>query len=130
LEPLHKTIQEVLRSLEQDATFDQVGKLEQMIEKVAKKNIKSAYSFDLSSATDRLPILLQVGVLSRLLGSRPATAWANILITRLYRISRFHIEKYNLNPEKDSRLAYKTGQPMGALSSWVMLALTHHIVVQ
>lgn len=27
-------------------------------------------------------------------------------------------------------LFYGTGQPMGALSSWAMLALTHHLIVQ
>lgn len=25
---------------------------------------------------------------------------------------------------------YSVGQPMGALSSWAMLALTHHLIVQ
>jgi hypothetical protein len=25
---------------------------------------------------------------------------------------------------------YEVGQPMGALSSWAMLALTHHFIVQ
>lgn len=25
---------------------------------------------------------------------------------------------------------YSVGQPMGALSSWAMLALTHHFIVQ
>lgn len=27
-------------------------------------------------------------------------------------------------------IRYAVGQPMGALSSWAMLALTHHFIVQ
>lgn len=27
-------------------------------------------------------------------------------------------------------VSYAVGQPMGALSSWAMLALTHHFIVQ
>jgi len=28
-----------------------------------------------------------------------------------------------------SKVRYAVGQPMGALSSWAMLALTHHLIV-
>jgi len=28
-----------------------------------------------------------------------------------------------------SKISYETGQPMGAYSSWPMLAITHHIIV-
>jgi len=31
---------------------------------------------------------------------------------------------------KQHVLKYSVGQPMGALSSWGMLALTHHVIVQ
>jgi len=27
-------------------------------------------------------------------------------------------------------VSYAVGQPMGALSSWAMLAITHHLIVQ
>jgi len=78
-------IQDVLRRLDEDATFDQVGKLEKKIAYVKSHyNRPKAFSFDLSSATDRLPVLLQVYVLAPLLGLRQAIAWANLLITRDY----------------------------------------------
>jgi hypothetical protein len=32
-------------------------------------------------------------------------------------------------PENSQTVRYATGQPMGALSSWAMLALTHHMLV-
>lgn len=31
---------------------------------------------------------------------------------------------------KDKPLRYSVGQPMGALSSWAMLALSHHVIVR
>lgn len=34
------------------------------------------------------------------------------------------------NPEQSPTVRYAVGQPMGALSSWAMLALTHHFIVQ
>lgn len=30
----------------------------------------------------------------------------------------------------EGALTYSVGQPMGALSSWAMLAITHHMVMQ
>jgi hypothetical protein len=32
--------------------------------------------------------------------------------------------------ESNGKYRYSVGQPMGALSSWGMLALTHHCLVQ
>lgn len=69
--PLHKLIQGILRSLPEDATFDQVGKLEaklKRIEKLYKGKRPKAFSFDLSSATDRLPVTIQSYILAPLLG--------------------------------------------------------------
>lgn len=58
--PLHQLLQDVLRLLKEDATFDQVGKLEKKIAYVKSRGVNVSYSFDLSSATDRLPVSLQV----------------------------------------------------------------------
>lgn len=73
--PLHKFIQDILRTLSMDATFDQVGKLEaKLVEMQEKYKRPKAFSYDLSSATDRLPVLLQVYILAPLLGLRSAIA--------------------------------------------------------
>jgi hypothetical protein len=72
--PLHRLIQDLLRLLSEDATFDQVGKLEQKLKRIQRKGITVAYSYDLSSATDRLPVILQVYILAPLLGLKPAIA--------------------------------------------------------
>jgi len=73
LHPLHKFLQGVLRRLDEDATFDQVGKLEAKLAEMQKKYKKpKSFSYDLSSATDRLPVLLQVYILAPLLGLKSA----------------------------------------------------------
>jgi len=33
------------------------------------------------------------------------------------------------NEESPDSIFYKTGQPMGAYSSWAMMSLTHHLIV-
>jgi len=64
LAPLHDTIFDLLRTIPMDGTFDQLAPLKLMQE----KGLKNLYSFDLSAATDRLPIDLQVQILSTLVG--------------------------------------------------------------
>jgi hypothetical protein len=55
-----------LRNIPQDGTFEQI----KPVQKLLDKGLKQLYSFDLSSATDRLPIDIQVDVLSSLFNSR------------------------------------------------------------
>jgi hypothetical protein len=101
-----------------DGTFDQAGPLRSLQEKISKKADKFVASYDLSAATDRLPIDLQVQVLTQLLGDpKAAQAWKTLLIDRGWWLG-------------NEELRYSVGQPMGALSSWGMLALTHHFIIQ
>jgi len=72
--PLHKLIQNILRPLKEDATFDQLGRLESKLKEMSVPRKKKAFSFDLSSATDRLPVVLQVYLLQPLLGKSSAAA--------------------------------------------------------
>jgi hypothetical protein len=77
------------------------------------------YSYDLSSATDRLPIRLQSMIISQLYNNiELSQLWETILVGRGYKSPSGKI------------LHYSVGQPMGALSSWAMLAFTHHFIVQ
>jgi len=126
LNPLHEHLFKILQLIESrtgtDATFDQdagVIRLRKLME-----SSDSVFSFDLSSATDRLPLLLQSLLLDRMspgLGSN----WSSILINRDYLVPKHKTLSSNIKKVK-----YETGQPMGALSSWAMLALTHHLIVQ
>jgi len=63
---LHNSIFAFLKSRSNDATFDQGEAVKRCFTKV--KEYHCAYGFDLSAATDRLPISIQVDVLSSLFG--------------------------------------------------------------
>lgn len=113
--PIHLYIQGLLQRIPQDATFDQDEGVRRAIE-MSKAGFSA--SFDLSAATDRLPLLLQSIIMNLIL---PASGqlWGELLTDRDYWL-----------PGYRKSVRYSTGQPMGALSSWVMLALTHHFIVQ
>nr|WAY16617.1 putative RNA-dependent RNA polymerase [Binucleate Rhizoctonia mitovirus 7] len=120
LEPLHDWLFDTLRFIETDGTFDQ---MKPVISKVNK--FPCAFSLDLSAATDRLPIALQVELLRVLIDKDFAITWSRLLVGRDY----FLPSNTKLGIEAQS-LRYSVGQPMGALSSWAMLAITHHLLVQ
>jgi hypothetical protein len=65
LKPLHEGLFALLRQIPNDGTFNQDASVKRSGEKASIS--KCAYSFDLSSATDRLPIALQSAILDRLL---------------------------------------------------------------
>jgi hypothetical protein len=72
LSPLHKSLFGILRKLPNDGTFDQGAAFERAILKAKQSNC--CFGYDLSAATDRLPIDIQVKLLSSLIGERAATA--------------------------------------------------------
>jgi len=125
LQPIHKYLFDFLKTIPNDATFDQEAAVRRCFSKV--KEAKKSYGFDLSAATDRLPISLQVSVLSSLIGQEAAKLWAKLLVDRDYVLPHVDDEP---GREHHRVLRYEVGQPMGALSSWAMLALTHHLLVQ
>nr|QIP68030.1 RNA-dependent RNA polymerase [Erysiphales associated mitovirus 1] len=125
LKPLHSYLFKLLRSISNvDATFDQNQGIKTLQKKLAKVKNSEVYSLDLSAATDRLPIMLQSVILNKIhpeLGEN----WANLLVNRDYAVSPHPTLK-----EGRSHIRYAVGQPMGAYSSWAMLAITHHYIVQ
>jgi len=103
------------------------------------KGLNDLYSFDLSAATDRLPIDLQKQVLSLIYNQEIANAWNDILVGRPYAVSLSDLRKYSsdiifdestLVNGKYFKLKYSVGQPMGALSSWGVFSVTHHFILQ
>jgi len=115
LSPLHTAIFNILKTIPQDGTFDQLGPVHRLLTYVRASG-SPVYSYDLSAATDRLPIAFQVQVLKSF-GIPYADSWAALLVSRPWYL-------------KDQPIKYSVGQPIGALSSWAMLALSHHILVQ
>jgi len=127
LKPLHEYIFSILREIPQDGTFNQLKPVKRLIENT--KSDQKIYSFDLSAATDRLPVLLQGLLLWQIFGRHFASTWKALLCGRAYYLGAMHCKAAGLGKRgKDFR--YAVGQPMGALSSWAMLALTHHALVQ
>jgi len=128
LYPLHRFIfDKVLRLIPQDGTFDQAKPVKALLERASKAGRTHFWSYDLSAATDRLPITLQVLVLGAFTLESFANTWSALLTERDYRTPK----EYGTTFGKGfSSVRYSVGQPMGAYSSWGMLAWTHHAIVQ
>lgn len=80
-------------------------------------------SFDLSSATDRFPIEYQLFVIEELLGKEYAKSWKHLMVGLPFSITWE-------SPRKGDDVYYRTGQPMGAYSSWAVFALCHHVLIR
>lgn len=76
LKPLHDSLFKILKSMDTDGTFDQSKPLDRICEKETEEKY---FSFDLSAATDRLPLKLQTDILNILSGCNLGTLWAKIL---------------------------------------------------
>jgi len=126
LQSLHDCIfKGILSKLPMDGTFNQIRPAKRLL----KRKTNGLYSVDLSSATDRLPLELQELILSDLFNNEFASYWKDIMVDRDFNlVVPFIFRTKNFFSRKDVR--YTVGQPMGALSSWAMLALTHHFIVQ
>jgi len=123
LKPLHDNIFKLLGKLSTDGTLDQEAAFSKFLtraDSIGGPNFGNKLSgFDLSAATDRLPIDLQVQILNEL--GIDGSMWKELLdIEWLYHPDRF----------TDEYIRYAVGQPMGAYSSWAMLAVTHHVIVR
>jgi len=133
LKPLHDWIFSVLKLIPMDGTHDQLKPINRLYR---ENKFKGLYSFDLSSATDRLPVSIQELLLIPLLGVEGAELWRKLLVDRFY----YHPVKYWKHGSLQTvmvcckpllkKVKYQVGQPMGALSSWALLAITHHFLIQ
>jgi len=163
LKPIHEMLFKFLRNLPNDGTFNQ----ELSVKRAGQKAILygKSYGYDLTAATDRLPLSLQKVVLNNIIPTL-GDLWAKLLTERDYYLMLPHYmcKEHGLPFTKGERekalelgfpipthitlndkvfdiiwnykskpyilLNYTVGQPMGALSSWAMLAVTHHFIVQ
>lgn len=107
--PLHDSIYSALGNITQDGTNDQLRPVTDLL--LSKPN--HVVSVDLTAATDRLPVEIQSRILDAL--GIPGQSWKSIL-DREYLYA-------------DTPYKYAVGQPMGAYSSFAMLALTNHVLM-
>lgn len=101
--PLHKEVMGFLKTLSTDGTFDQQSSINKI--KEALKDGKSLYSLDLKSATDRMPVSLQVDVLGQIYNREFAESWRRLLVERAFSVAN------------QNAVSYAVGQPMGFYSS-------------
>lgn len=118
LKPFHKCLASILRKHPSDATFDQLGKVSEF----NSRRYRYFASIDLKAATDLIPTEIYMYCMAGFTGEAFATTWIEFLTKRNYyvRSKEEHTWKY---------VQYGRGQPMGALSSWVGLAVVHHFLV-
>lgn len=120
LRPLHTCVNKVLKSLPMDCTFNQNSFTEKNLLPIKGHMF---HSIDLTAATDRMPISLQKRVVAHLFNSeQKANAWTEIMVGQDFIVK--------LPSKEVVTVKYAKGQPMGAYSSWPVMALTHHIIVQ
>lgn len=67
LKPLHDALMSLLGQITQDGTFDQLSPVKRLLRRQVYPGL---FSYDLSAATDRLPLSLQVELLSPILGKQ------------------------------------------------------------
>jgi hypothetical protein len=126
LRPLHDELFEILKEIPNDGTFNQDASVIRCQEKAME--FGSAYSFDLTAATDRIPASLSAKIIEALFSNDLlGQYWHKVMTDREFYLNPNVAEKYKVSP---GPYRYAVGQPMGGLSSWAMLALTHHWIVQ
>jgi len=114
LKPIHFSIMNLLKLIAQDGTYDQWKPIKEHVLPRLTLGYQ-AFSFDLSSATDRLPLTFQVQIME-------------LLIPKFGRLWKALLDRDWIFQKKPVR--YAVGQPIGAYSSWAILALSHHVIVQ
>jgi hypothetical protein len=123
----HQDLMSILRLIPEDCTYNQ-NKVSEVAKRIHETESKPFYGFaDLSNVTDRLPKYLyeEIGNFARAgLGS----AWVK-LFERDFLVSESVIRHWDPNTRRPKHVRYQCGQPMGALSSWPFMALTHHVLV-
>jgi hypothetical protein len=126
LSPLHQQLFDILRTLPNDGTFDQDASVVRCQEKAIQAGC--AYSFDLTAATDRIPVVLSKSIIDSLFDNPYlGDYWMKIMTDRDFYFNDKVAKKLKIS---SGPYRYAVGQPMGGLSSWAMLALTHHWIVQ
>jgi hypothetical protein len=133
LRPLHQYLfKKVLRVIPQDGLYDQVAPAKKLVGAMRKKGLSRVWSYDLSAATDRLPLVLQEHLLRYVVSIPGAALWSWLIADRWFRLPSdlWDSQQGKSRTPSQPGIKYSVGQPMGAYSSWALLALTHHAIVQ
>lgn len=118
LEPLKRELMLRLSEIPQDCTFDQVEGASWVRDKISTGH--RVWSVDLSNATDRFPLSLQLGI-------APLLTSLSDEMELFHSVSRGAYESSELSG--GSYVRWMEGQPLGSGPSFPLFALTHHAVV-
>jgi hypothetical protein len=113
LKPIHDYLMMILKRFPCDGTYSH-NLIAKRVRKFTRTGALNCY--DLKSATDRMPVDLQMKVLENLLPENLSAVWKTLLVDR-----DFHYP--------GGQLRYAVGQPMGMLSSWAAMAITNHAII-
>jgi hypothetical protein len=114
LHKFHKDLYRILYSIKEDGTRNHRNAAAQV--KLWTAEGRKLWSVDLSNATDRFPMELQVAVVAGLHGTRFAQIWKRIMGVKPWSGTEY--------------VSYSVGQPMGAKTSWAAFSLTHHTILR
>lgn len=138
LKPLHDDIYAILKKIKQDGTFSQ-GDLMKWLKECARTDWSKGFwsSLDISAATDTIPLQLYRILLEELYGlaKRPKEYADEILQLMTDRDFTVQVDQGVCAPKAEKNMLprtvrYGTGQPMGCLGSFALLALWNHTWVQ
>jgi hypothetical protein len=116
LKVIQISLYNTLKSISTDCTKDQDGGFKSLIRESLGK---PTYCFDLSSASDRIPAVMQKFRLESMLNKELGEAWHTVMTKRNF-YNKYHKEN----------VRWKVGQPLGLLSSFPSFALWHHDIIQ
>lgn len=113
LKPIHKYLMnQVLRKMPCDGSFGHEA-LGNKVKKFTKH--RGLFCYDLTTATDRFPLSIQIAALKPLLGER-VHEWSQLMVNRTFTI-------------RGKPMRYAVGQPMGLLTSWAAFSVAHHVII-
>lgn len=103
-----------------DGTFHQTAPLDRL------KGSMSCHSVDLSSATDRFPLLMLFEVFQYFFGR----SFSSSVVNSALACNRFDVPFCKRKRDNTPNgVSFVAGQPLGYLGSWPLFALSHHLVV-
>jgi len=117
LKPIHDFSMNWLKKQETDSSSEH-SKAANVVKEWTKDDKVSLWSYDLTSATDRFPVFLQEIVLEQMFGRQIKDLWKDIILNRTF-----------TGPD-GQMVRWSVGQPLGALSSWAVFSITHHMIIK
>jgi hypothetical protein len=118
LRPVHRMLSLLLRRIRNDFTQNHAGGVQKL-----RTLQGELWSIDLSNATDTLPVDLGIEFLRK---NTPKSEFPDV--------EQFCRDVKTLLTDRDfdyngQKIRYTTGQPMGAYSSFPLLAVTNHLLI-